>query len=356
MNYANEWKKQINFQLIKYDDFVAKYHKLTNTYFLQKIDGQLGALVFERGREPFFQSTTGAIIRDLPVIEEYKEMVEGDISISVLIGELVGMKGNKILPFNQTESIVKRNYIEVNKSLIHHYLYDVLYFENDKIKSFPEAYKIIQKYWSYIRNSTYIHIPTIIYGGLGELRSLYNIAIKQPGMEGIVARLRDGRNYKIKKVESFDLCLIGAGNKSMPAWKKEQISYLKVAFIDKNGHFRLSSRVGTGFTEKERSYFYDYIMEKKIQELDNGDILVPPEKVIEVNWADYLIKPMPVYEFTGSEYIDRGTKDSATMRFPSFSRERTDKKVNDFDVRLQQVPDFPLTESLDKEVTSFLLE
>lgn len=170
---------------------------------------------------------------------------------------------------------------------------------------------------------------------------MYNNTIIKPGFDGVVIRQYHGKNYKIKPFQTFDLVLIGAGHEHMPAWKKNQISYLIVAFIDKDGLFRLTSKVGTGFDFKTRSMFYDYIMSNKILE-KNGDFFVKPEKIVEVEFLRYDIRDMPCYKFDGKSYTLIGKKASGTMINPRFLRIREDKKINEFDVRISQIPEFDI--------------
>jgi len=339
-NYALEWKKYVNFKDVSYSDFMSKFYNLKDAYYMEKIDGMLGALVYIRDKDIFFQTTTGAEIRDdLPVLKEYKFILDRISSIgkAVFLGEIVAVKHNTILPFNQSQSIIKTSYITENKMLIHHYLYDV-WEVNGKRFNFPEAIDFIKRNIDE-RTLSYIHIPKTSYGLIKNFRYLYSQSVgKKSGIEGIVVRTKD-KNYKVKPFSTFDLAVIGAGEVGLPAWNKNQISYLITAFVDKNGIFRTSSKVGTGFKEKERRELFDYVQKNKVRE-SNGKFFIKPELVVEVQWRRYSIIETPAYKFKNGQYEYIGNLKSASMHMPSFLRVRTDKKINYYDLRIEQVPGY----------------
>jgi ATP-dependent DNA ligase len=116
------------------------------------------------------------------------------------------------------------------------------------------------------------------------------------------------------------------------------VSYLHTAFIDKNGIFRSSSKIGTGFTASRRAEFFRYLNENKLYE-KKGEIFVKPERIIEIKYFRYRITPTPSYKLE-DEYKYVGDKNSITFSHPSFERIRQDKRPNRFDTRLQQIPEF----------------
>ena len=55
-NYSLEWKKYVNFKEISYNDFLVKFHEIKDAYYLEKIDGMLGALIYIKDKDIFFQT------------------------------------------------------------------------------------------------------------------------------------------------------------------------------------------------------------------------------------------------------------------------------------------------------------
>lgn len=339
VNYAKEWKQKINLQQISYNDFVS--FDIENTIFSAKVDGMLGAFVYHQGDRSFFQTTTNKQIFDLPVIDEYEIMLNKiNVKSAVIIGELVAQAKGAIFPFNETQSIVKTSYKLENKDLVHHYPVDIISVDNQKY-SYNQALSFLFKHIGTV-GLPHIHLPETRKGDLDTFRRMFSVYEHKSGYDGIVARDVKGKNYKIKFTSTVDVAIIGAGHKEMPAWKKNQISYLLTAFMDKDGIFRTSSKIGTGFKTPIRKMFYDYIMKNKLYE-KNGEIFVQPQKVVELKFFRFMITNTPAYRFTGKKYVIVGKRKSITFSHPSLVRIRSDKVVDKQDVRLEQIPEFFLS-------------
>jgi ATP-dependent DNA ligase len=334
INFSTTWKKRVNLKEISYDDFVTQ--PISKAFFLEKVDGILGVLVYKENEYIFFQSTTAKEIIDLPVLEEYEKIFKKKgIYEAKIVGELVAKKGTNVLPFNTTQSVVKRFSEIANKKLIFHYPYDIISLNNSN-PTFKEAIKTIS---TLFKRRKYITIPTFNYGGLEEFRSLYRHTKKRQGFDGVVVRELKGKNYKVKFTSTVDLVVIGIGEEGMRAWKKGQASNLLAAFIDKSGRFRISTKVGTGFTFKKRKEFFDYAKDNSLYK-QNKIIFIKPKLIIEVKYLRARIVKMPIYNYVSDRYEKVGMDKSVTLAEPRFQRLRADKKPNKFDVRLEQIPEW----------------
>lgn len=334
-NYANLWKDEVNFSQIPYDDFVTDFYDVTNIAFMEKVDGFLGMVIFDKGRI-FIQTTSGKKIEDLPILAEYQALFKKlGIKEAMIAGELVARKGGVILPFNIIQSVVKKSYVPANKDIIFHYAYDV-YSLNNKKPSFKDAINFLLRN---IKSFGHITTPEMVFGDISDFRKLFQKVKDKPGFDGVVSRGIKGKNYKVKFSNTIDLVIIGSGNKDMKAWEKDQISYLLTSFIDKDGNFRSSSKVGTGFTDAERASFFKYINQNKLYE-KNGEIFVKPKMIIEVKFFRYLQTTTPTYSFKKDRYDLLRKDKSVTFSFPTFIRIRPDKNPNKNDVRLEQIPDW----------------
>lgn len=335
-NYATEWKKYVNFKELSYNDFIIENSNISNAFYLEKIDSMLGMLIYEKGKIPTFQTTTGAIISDLPCLDEYFKILSNnkDIKFLVLAGEICVIKNNKLLEWGPAQSIIKTSYIESNKNLIHHYVYDI-FLENDKQIAYPNAVKKLHQIFNFSKTE-YIHFPEYDYGGIKDFSDLYKKVVNvKDGIEGVVIRT-SFKNYKIKLYLSYDVVVIGAGNESMITWNRKQISYLIVSFLDENKNYITTSHIGTGFTHKERELFYNFINENKVMS-KNGEVFCKPKLVVEVNCKKFLTNLFMSYKYEKQTYLELGKKKSISLIDPRFSRIRTDKNVNDYDVRISQI-------------------
>ena len=332
-NFALDWKNEVNFNQVTYEDFVTLFDDIKNVMFLEKLDGMLGMLIYNK-KDIFFQTTTGREIRDLPVLSEYKSMLSNlDVNEAMIAGELVGQKNGVIFTFPMTQSVVKTWYAEKSKDLIHHYPYD-LYSLNGKKPGFKEGFNFLARSSKAL---SHIRIPAALNGDMTTFRMFFLNTEKKQGTDGVVARNIKDRNYKIKFFNTVDLVIIGGGEKTMKAWSKNQIPYLITAFIDKDGNFRETSKVGTGFTFPEREMFFKYITKNEISVRD-GEILVKPTLVIEVKFFRSFQPNGRVYSFNNGKYEFIHNDKTITFSNPSFMRLRPDKRANKIDVRMEQLP------------------
>jgi ATP-dependent DNA ligase len=333
INYSAEWKKSIKLIQIPYDDFVSL--NFLNGVFLEKVDGMLGVLIYKEGSKSYFQTTTGKKIYDIPVNDTYEKIFKNrDIREIKVAGELVARKGGKILPFNEIQSIVKRFKEPQNKNLIFHYPVDLISLNGSQM-TFKQSLSFISKFLK----GDHIIVPKFVFGGLKEFRKLFNDTRKTSGFDGVVVRDLNGRNYKVKFVESVDLVVIGAGHFGLPSWPRKQVSYLLTAFIDKSGYFRSSSKVGTGMTQKKRSELFNYINNHKVSEI-GGEVFVEPKLMVEVKYFRYRITDTPSLSYSNNQYENIGKKKSITFSNPTFIRLRKDKVADKLNARLEQIPDF----------------
>ena len=331
-NYALDWKVKSKFSQVPYEDFIID-HRGVRGEFIEKVDGMLGALVYD-GKDAFFQTTTGKEMRDLPVISEYMGIFRKfKVKNAIVLGELVAKKNGTILPFNATQSVVKTSYKENNKALVYHYPFDIIEWNGQKV-NFKQASDFIKKNFTGL---DYISIPQSVSGDIKVFRKMYKALKNKVGFDGLIVRA-DGKIYKVKFTDTADVVVIGAGAVGLPAWNKRQVSYLLTGFIDSKGIVRTSSKIGTGFNAPRRAELYKYIQENKWYE-KSGEIFVKPKLIIEVKFFRYRITDTPAYR-VGKEYIPVGNKKSITFSHPTFERLRPDKGANRFDTRLQQIPEF----------------
>lgn len=334
-NYANKWKKDSKFRQITYSDFVSIPDDVG--IYMAKVDGMLGGLIFDKDNF-FFQTTTGKEHVDLPALTEYSVLFKKyGITQAIVMGELVAQRGGTILPFNETQSIVKKSYIPANKDLIYHYPVDIVSL-NNKNFTFSKAMSFLSRVIGKI-GLPHIKLPKYEIGKLEVFRKLYKEILGKPGYDGVMARNYNGKNYKIKFVETADVVIMGAGHEDMIAWNKGEVSYLLTAFIDKDGLFRSSSKIGTGFSKPQRIKLFKYVNDNYVYK-ENGDYFLKPHMVVETKYFRYRITPTPTYKFENGIYKHVGNNTSITFSHSSFERIRVDKKATKYDTRLEQIPEF----------------
>lgn len=334
-NYAKQWKKDKKFIQVPYHNFVT--FPDDNAIYMAKVDGMLGALIFDKDNF-FFQTTTGKQIIDIPALYEYSVLFKKySIEKAIIMGELVAQRGGMILPFNEIQSIVKKFYIPANKDLIYHYPVDIISINNKDI-SFTKALSFLSRTIGKT-GLPHVKLPKYAMGNLEVFRKLYKEILNKPGYDGIIARYYNNRNYKIKFTETVDLVIIGAGHEEMKAWKKGEVSYLLTSFIDKDGLFRSSSKIGTGFKRTQRINLFKFVKDNYLYKA-NGEYFLNPQLVVESKYFRYRITDTPTYKFQNGIYKRIGNNRSITFSHPSYERIRKDKKPTKYDTRLEQIPEF----------------
>lgn len=342
INYAKEWRDLVNFKAMDYSEFVSSFTE-SRAYYSRKVDGMLGPLIYNKDIQAF-QTTTGQLIQNIPVLGEYISILKNSnqkIDNSVFVGELVCQIYNNIMPFNRTVSVVKTPNVDEHSLLIHHYIYDILYFNGHKIASYREALRLINQLFNF-KTTQRIHFPTTIEGNLNDFRDMFSKTKHMQGYDGIIVRQENGRNYKVKPSLTLDMVIVGAGNTEMPAWPHNQISYLIVALMDKYGKYRLSSKVGTGFKAPVREYFFNYVNANRVSDIVKGEFMVKPLKVIEVECLSYDPKPMLAFEYENGKYKPIGYKMSVTLRNSRMSKIRDDKTPSFDDCGIKQIPEIKI--------------
>lgn len=330
-NPISIWKKEINLQSISKDNFPTEL--INRYYYLEKIDGELNCMIYKRNEGSVFLTRSDMMRMDLLVLDEYTNILDSsDINSLILMGEGTAIKNGRILPFNNIQSILKTAYRNSeNDNMYHHHPYDIFSI-NGKRQTDDWGSKILY-IKSLFKNSKRIHPIRYIKG---DLNRAWETFTPRAGIEGLVAR--NGKNFKIKYSFSFDLAIVGVGHKSMRTWSRNQISYIKVAFMDRLGEFTMATNVGTGFTINDRENLFKWAQLNKIEE-KNGEIWVKPTTIAEVRWLRIRKIKMPTYRYVknvGYRYI--GDKLGYSLIQPSMLGLRNDKKVSTFDIGFRQVP------------------
>lgn len=332
--FSQEWRDSLRFIDYSYSEFIDfLLNSNEKFYFSEKVDGELNTLIYEKEKDPYFITKSGVIRnRNYPVLIEYKLILDRikNINDIVIAGELKAVQDtNKFYPFNQSQSIIQTG--DVNK--VHHFPFDIFRLNGKQIRSdFPTLDK-------FFHNKKYINIPRWIYGNVDDFRRLWNTIVTLEHGEGIVAFSPSVPTtmYRIKHILTADVAVIGAGNKFEKNWAKGKIGYLKLALLDENNNFLLTSKLGTGFNDKIRIELFDYIIKNSIEEVD-GEFTIPPKIIVEVKYRRHRFSKVPLLHFSKNKYIKIGDDDGVMMDQPSFVRFRNDKRLLYKDLSIKQFP------------------
>lgn len=333
LQYAIEWRRSLKFIDMSYSDFIDfLLNSKKKMYFSEKIDGMLSTMVFEKNKDPFFLTKSGDVYRrDYPVLREYKKILDDikNIDSIVIAGELKALHNGIQYPFNQSQSIVQTG--DINK--VKHFAFDIYKLNGKDIRSdFPTLEK-------FFGNKKFIKIPRWVYGNIEEFEKLWKQIVEVEHGEGIIAcdPSQPKLLYRIKNIMTVDVVVIGAGNINGKAWAKGQIGYLKLALMDENNNFILTTKLGTGFNKPQKIDLFEFVYKNKIEEKDE-EIWIPPTLIVEIKYRRYRFSKLPLLHFNGKKYITIGEGDGVMMDQASFFRFRDDKKVDYKDLSKHQFP------------------
>jgi hypothetical protein len=349
-----KWKKDQAIISLTIDE-MEKEAKGKQLIIEQKVDGQSAILDYSSTEEPKFGSLGGVLYWDLPLGEDITKIFKAKkITQAKIVGEMAGYDGKKIIPFNETESIIKNP--KADKTLVHWFPYQILELNGEKI---PDDFKTYKANWPELvrifKGSKYVHPVEYYEGGIAELKKAWNKLVLKEKNEGIVVRTSDNRVYKSKPTFTYDLAILAVGSKKGKNWPKKKIGMTLMAFMDKDRVFRTAGHIGTGWNEAEAKELFSWAQKNKVGE-DDTYIWVKPEKIVEVQWERTSQKEMPSYKYEKGKYEPVGKKMSGTIVKPRFIRYRTDKSVNPNDLRLTQIPDWGKKQMMAHKVAQRFLQ
>jgi ATP-dependent DNA ligase len=346
---VKKWKKDQAIISLSIDEMLetAKGKKSISE---QKIDGQTGLMGFSDDDARF--GTLGDVIYwDLPVLDEIKKILK-DLGLhqAIIVGEMAGYENGKILPFNETESIIKNS--KADKTKIHWFPYQIIELENEE---FPTSdFESYGKLWNQLKKmfsgAKFVHPVK----DSENIKEAWNKFVLKGKDEGIVVRTSDNKVYKCKPIFSFDLVIVAVGSKKGKNWPKKQIGMTLMAFMDKDRVFRTAGNIGTGWTREQSQELFKWAQANKVGE-DDTYVWVKPQRIVECVWERTTIKEMPSYKYSAGKYEKVEKRMSGTIVKPRFIRYREDKSVTPGDLRLTQIPDWSEKQKMAHRVATYFI-
>jgi ATP-dependent DNA ligase len=348
-----QWKKDQAIISLTIEE-MEKEAKGQDLIIEQKVDGQSAILDYKEGTTTRFGSLGGMIMWDLPLCEDLNKTLKAKgIHQMKAVGEMAGYDGKKIIPFNESESLIKNR--KADKTKVHWFPYQILELNGEKIVDDFKSYK---KFWPefvrIFRHSKYAHPVTYYQGGIPQLKTAWKKLVLKEKNEGIVVRMSNNKVYKCKPIFTYDLVVLAVGSKKGKNWPKHMIGMCLMAFMDNNHVFRTAGHVASGFNDKESKELFSWAQKNKVSE-DNTYVWVKPQKIMEIQWERTTIKEMPAYKYSKGKYEPVEKLMSGTIVKPRFIRWRTDKSINPNDLRLTQVPDWSEKKKMAMKVASCFL-
>lgn len=324
---------------VRSDQINIRIFELEKYYLSTKVDGHMCFILKKKNNISIINHNNVAFERD-ELKKELTEILKKDEGLYV--GEIYSHNDNK-----RTRSYDLKKDISDKKSDIRIAIFDLL--EHNK-KEF------LENDWNNKKNL----LKSIFKSGnkiyfLDELEldsrkdiqvEFENRAINQKE-EGVVVRGETGPVFKIKEYLSFDLVILGyvTGHLNNPSYLKE----ILVGVQTKKNTFLVVGIVVNGFSITEREKLSKDFEKLKVEsnsiQISNSKLpftMIKPELVVEIESTDIInstssgIIKKSVLKFEDEYLLDKKSA-SISLTTPVFKKFRSDKKVDEKDVGLNQI-------------------
>ncbi len=276
---------------------------------------------------------------------------EVDAETLILDGEAIAYDDitEEFRPFQETIQRKRKHDIQEKSSEmpLHLFVFDIMYLNGKSLmdKSYSERRETLEK----VLNKRIFILPAIriITKSKKELELFFNAQLTA-GLEGIVAKdlsstyvagarkfswIKMKRSYKSELSDTVDLVIIGyyLGKGSRTEFGLGGL--LAAVYNDKKDLFESITKIGTGFTEQQMSYFKELLdkitLKKKPARVESEvepDFWVEPKYVVEVRADEITRSPMHTCGKTSYQSEEIGY----ALRFPRIISDGIrDKKAED---------------------------
>ncbi len=340
---AKKYKRQIasRYLPIGAKEITSKIIEAKNYVVSKKHDGHFYLLTYD-GEKAELINHGGNLITDLPLLKEATTLLKGKCKDVVFAGELYLNKENE-----RTYSFDMTAALDDKSENIYFAAFDILILDGEEIAL---GITLLDKKLNVVLSGgKSLHaIKNNFVESRRDVENLYKQIVEEDGQEGIIVRSENGPTYKIKKLITLDSVILGysEGEGSKAGMLKELLVGLCVA----KDQYIVLTKVGNGYSEKERKTLLNQLKKKKVDseyiEVSGSNTaftMVEPNQVVEFSCLDVfeenskgIISKMSLY-FKKGTYLANGKQPLASVISPVFIRIRTDKKADSQDAGLSQI-------------------
>jgi hypothetical protein len=216
----------------------------------------------------------------------------------------------------------------------------------------PTPKELYEKLDAYFKNGVKLSsVKNEIVQSRKTIVELFETWVEKEGHEGLVIRSFEGLVYKAKPRHTIDAVILayfeGIGEKA------GTIRSVLLGLMHPDGSYQIIGDVGNGFTDSDRVHYLEKLrlLETDSEYIEVGERQMPfrfvkPEIVVQFSVIDLMteskgaqVMKMNLTYDPKKGYQILGQKPSVNLIMTVFQGERTDKQVNEVDIRFAQVTD-----------------
>ena len=340
---AKDYKRKIagSYISITKDDISSKIIG-DNVYVTTKIDGEFNLLYFD-GTKTILVNSNGKIKDDLPLLETTTALLKSNSIRSLCIACELHIKSDTRCRVSQVISAIAND-----KDALVLSGFDIISI-NDEDFIADNYSETIDKITELFDNNDKINAVPMQIVNHKEVLELYDSIVVQNEAEGLVVRSDETPIiYKIKPLHTLDAAIIG-----FTLNDKNSVRELLLGMLDEDNNYIQIGRVGTGLSDELKTELFDIlnnqIIDSSYIEADKRRVafaMVKPTVVVEISINELTtqtskgnIKNQLLSYDDISGYSFNSSINGTSLVHPVFKRIRTDKSVNQSDVRYKQITD-----------------
>ncbi len=344
MEWIEQYKKRVLSRLISVEPNTLKERIIDSEYYLvsEKIDGFYTVLVSSSNGTSLYNKSGREL--KIPAFDKLKFSKP-----CILVGELCVFENDR----PQTHRELAAALAKPSEADIRFAAFDIIELNGNAVEGDAiEKFHVL----SSIANQTHCFtIPQQQVSSRTAVEEFYK-EIQGKGGEGIIVKAANEMAYKIKPIITLDLVVLGFCEGIQEKAGVVRDLLLGVA-LEKN-EFQIVGTLGTGFTNEERSTFYNALAKMEVSSsytevsgAKTAFVMVKPEWVIEVKCLDVLAEnsqgsiKKTILNYDTKGYDVKEMAAGVSLVSAVYNRIRTDKSVGLEHTGKEQITDFlsPIT-------------
>lgn len=344
MEWIEQYKKRVLSRLISVEPNTLKERIIDSEYYLvsEKIDGFYTVLVSSSNGTSFYNKSGREL--KIPAFDKLKFPKP-----CILVGELCVFENDR----PQTHRELAAALAKPSGADIRFAAFDIIELNGNAVEGDAiEKFRVL----SSIANQTHCFtIPQQQVSSRTEVEEFYK-EIQGKGGEGIIVKAANEMAYKIKPIITLDLVVLGFCEGIQE--KAGVVRDLLLGVVLEKNEFQIVGTLGTGFTNEERSSFYNALAKMEVSSsytevsgAKTAFVMVKPEWVIEVKCLDVLAEnsqgsiKKTILNYDTKGYDVKELAAGVSLVSAVYNRLRTDKTVGLEHTGKEQITDFlsPIT-------------